>query len=214
VGRRNKHHLPCLLGTLDMLKVGLTGGIGCGKSTVCSIFARLGTPIIDTDILAREAVSKGSTTLEKLVSTIDESILLPDGNLDRSKLREIVFSDPDIRIKVESIIHPEIRSLLVQRLGMLTTPYVVIAIPLLIEKKWNEYVDRVLVVDCSIESQINRTRIRDGNSKESIQRIIDAQVSRDKRLHFADDIIYNDSDISELQMQVDKLHLYYTQMSQ
>ncbi len=195
-----------------MLKVGLTGGIGCGKSTICSIFAQLGTPIIDTDILAREAVAKGSTTLEKLVSNIGESILLPDGNLNRTKLRELVFSDPDIRIKLESIIHPEIRKLLAQQLSILKSPYVVIAIPLLIEKKWNEYIDRILVVDCSIESQLNRTHIRDGDSKQAIQRIIDTQVSREERLNNADDIICNNSDLSELQMQVNKLHLYYTQL--
>jgi dephospho-CoA kinase len=196
-----------------MLKIGLTGGIGCGKSTACDLFTQFGAPIIDTDELARLAVTKDSFTLNKLTTEFGESILLPDGNLDRSKMREIVFSDPELRFKLESIVHPEIRRLLLLQLKNLSAPYVIIAIPLLLEKNWQDAVDRILVIDCSVESQINRTLIRDSDSKEGIQRIIDTQIGRDERLISADDVIYNDSDLPALQTQVEKLHLFYTTLA-
>jgi dephospho-CoA kinase len=195
-----------------MLKVGLTGGIGCGKSTTCDLFAHHGVPIIDTDKLARDAVARGSKTLTKLITEFGRNILQSDGDLDRGKLRKLVFSDPELLNKLEEILHPEIRRLLAHQLENISSPYVIIAIPLLIEKNWQDSVDRILVIDCSVESQIQRVLDRDNDSQEGIQRIIDTQVGRDTRLSAADDIIQNDTDLAALQTQVDKLHLYYTQL--
>ncbi len=195
-----------------MLKIGLTGGIGCGKSTVCKMFSNLGVPIIDTDSLARQAVTIGSPCFNMLVENFGNDILLSDGTLDRKKLRDIVFAD-DVKLgELESIVHPEIRKLLKQQISTMSAPYVVIAIPLLIEKHWNSYVDRILVVDCPEELQIARASSRDGRRPSDIRQIMDAQVTRQQRLAVADDVIHNDSDLDSIHRQVEKLHLYYTQL--
>ncbi len=195
-----------------MLIVGLTGGIGCGKSTACNFFAQLGVPVIDTDELAREAVSVESDTLAKLTDEFGADILLPDKSLNRSLLRKQVFSNPTSLAKLESIIHPEIRRLLSQRLSQIDTEYVVVAIPLLLEKNWRDTVDRILVIDCPVELQIERTLKRDHDTEEGIKRILNIQVSRDDRLSAADDVIHNDSDLDSLKQQVNKLNIYYTQL--
>ncbi len=195
-----------------MLKIGLTGGIGCGKSTVCKIFSDLGVPIIDTDALARQAVTPGSECLNRLVQNFGNDILLTDGILDRKKLRDIVFTDNQKLKELESIVHPEIRRLLRQQLNTISSPYVIIAIPLLIEKSWNNDVDRILVVDCSEESQTARASSRDNRQPSDIQKIMDAQATRQQRLAVADDVIHNDTDLDSVYRQVEKLHLYYTQL--
>lgn len=195
-----------------MLKIGLTGGIGCGKSTVCKIFSDLGVPIIDTDALARQAVTPGSECLNRLVQDFGNDILLTDGSLDRKKLRDIVFTDNQKLKELESIVHPEIRRLLRQQLNTISTPYVIIAIPLLIEKNWNNDVDRILVVDCSEELQIARASSRDDRQPTDIQKIMDAQATRQQRLAVANDVIHNDTDLDSVYRQVEKLHLYYTQL--
>lgn len=195
-----------------MLKIGLTGGIGCGKSTVCKIFSDLGVPIIDTDALARQAVTPGSECLNRLVQNFGNDILLTDGILDRKKLRDIVFTNNQKLKELESIVHPEIRRLLRQQLNTISSPYVIIAIPLLIEKSWNNDVDRILVVDCSEESQTARASSRDNRQPSDIQKIMDAQATRQQRLAVADDVIHNDTDLDSVYRQVEKLHLYYTQL--
>ncbi len=196
-----------------MLKVGLTGGIGCGKSTVCDYFSKLGIPIIDTDVLSRQAVAKGSTTLNTLAREFGSDILLADGSLDRTKMRDLVFSDPEKLQKLESIVHPVIRKLLSQELDKLNAVYVIIAIPLLLEKNWHSAVDRILVIDCPIELQMQRTLKRDDNTEVGIQRIIDVQTSREQKIEAADDVICNDSNLDTLHNRIEQLHLYYTQLA-
>lgn len=196
-----------------MLKIGLTGGIGCGKSTVCNLFTELGVSIIDTDILARQSVLPGSVALGKLVQNFGEDILTHEGKLDRRKLRKIAFEDSEQLERIECIIHPEIRALLHQRLQEPLTPYIIIAIPLLFEKEWQTEVDRILVVDCTEPQQIERASTRDGAEREMIRSIMRKQVSRSNRLDAADDIIHNDSDLAALRPQVERLHNYYTSLS-
>lgn len=197
-----------------MLKVGLTGGIGCGKSTVCELFASLGASIIDTDELAREVVLPGTPALQQLVEHFGESFILEDGSLNRQQLRERVFSNPAERELLERITHPAIRKLLEQRMAAVNSPYVVIAIPLLLEKSWQDRIDRVLVIDCDEELQLERASKRDSNSREQILRIIHSQIPRQQRVEAADDIIHNDADIKSLKEQVQQLHRYYTQLGE
>lgn len=196
-----------------MLKVGLTGGIGCGKSTVCAIFQELGATIVDTDVIAREVVGPNTPGIAALVSHFSQAILQQDGHLDRTALRQIVFSDPGKRQLLESILHPLIRTRLREILGTLQTPYVIIAIPLLVEKGWQTEVDRVLVIDCSEEQQLQRVLQRDGSDRQLISNIIQSQVSRERRLAAADDIIHNDREIADLQEQVERIHLHYSQLA-
>lgn len=196
-----------------MLRVGLTGGIGCGKSTVCRIFKQLGASVIDTDTLAREAVEPGSAALRDLADHFGSGILHDDGTLDRKTLRERAFSDSRTLKQLEQILHPAIRRLLQRRLKQCTAPYVIIAIPLLLEKGWQDEVDRILVVDCSEAQQLARTCARDSNDEALVKRIIAQQVPRLTRLEAADDIIHNDAQPSALQSQVERLHADYTSLA-
>lgn len=196
-----------------MLKIGLTGGIGCGKTTVARLFAELGSPIIDADQIAHELVAKGQPALKQIDQQFDAGILNPDGSLNRSRLREIVFSDPAQKQKLESILHPLVYQAIQTELERLNAPYCIIAIPLLFETNMTHFVDRVLVVDCPVETQIARVRKRDQLSLERIQSIIDSQVSRDVRKSHADDLIDNSESDYRLAEQVKKLHNLYLSLS-
>jgi dephospho-CoA kinase len=196
-----------------MLKIGLTGGIGCGKTTVARLFAELGSPVIDADQIAHELVAKGQPALKQIDQQFDAGILNPDGSLNRSRLREIVFSDPAQKQKLESILHPLVYQSIQTELERLNAPYCIIAIPLLFETNMTHFVDRVLVVDCPVETQIARVRKRDQLSLERIRSIIDSQVSRDVRKSHADDLIDNSESDYRLAEQVKKLHNLYLSLS-
>jgi dephospho-CoA kinase len=196
-----------------MLKIGLTGGIGCGKTTVARLFAELGSPVIDADQIAHELVAKGQPALKQIDQQFDGGILHPDGSLNRSRLREIVFSDPAQKQKLESILHPLVYQSIQAELERLNAPYCIIAIPLLFETNMTHFVDRVLVVDCPVETQIARVRKRDQLSLERIRSIIDSQVSRDVRKSHADDLIDNSESDYRLAEQVKKLHNLYLSLS-
>jgi dephospho-CoA kinase len=196
-----------------MLKIGLTGGIGCGKTTVARLFAELGSPVIDADQIAHELVAKGQPALKQIDQQFDAGILNPDGSLNRSRLREIVFSDPAQKQKLESILHPLVYQSIQAELERLNAPYCIIAIPLLFETNMTHFVDRVLVVDCPVETQIARVRKRDQLSLERIRSIIDSQVSRDVRKAHADDLIDNSESDYRLAEQVKKLHNLYLSLS-
>ncbi|MGJ0492044.1 dephospho-CoA kinase [Methylobacter sp.] len=196
-----------------MLKIGLTGGIGCGKTTVARLFAELGSPVIDADQIAHELVAKGQPALKQIDQQFDAGILNPDGSLNRSRLREIVFSDPAQKQKLESILHPLVYQAIQTELERLNAPYCIIAIPLLFETNMTHFVDRVLVVDCPVETQIARVRKRDQLSLERIRSIIDSQVSRDVRKSHADDLIDNSESDYRLAEQVKKLHNLYLSLS-
>jgi len=192
-----------------MLKIGLTGGIGCGKTTVARLFAELGSPVIDADQIAHELVTKGQPALEQIERQFGAGTLNPDGSLNRSRLREIVFSDPAQKQKLESILHPLVYQSIQAELERLDAPYCIIAIPLLFETHMAHFVDRVLVVDCPVKTQIARVRKRDQLTLERIQSIIDSQVSRAFRKSHADDLIDNSESDYGLAEQVKKLHNLY-----
>lgn len=196
-----------------MLRIGLTGGIGSGKSTVCRLFADLGVPVIDTDRIAHAIVAPGEGALELLAEAFGPDILDAEGALDRAVLRERVFRDEAMRERLEAILHPLIRKQLHSRLEALDAPYVIIAIPLLLEKGWQSEVDRILVVDAEEAAQIERTMSRDGVSREMVQRIMQAQVPRTERVEAAGDIIYNNGRKDALKARVDELHQRYLRMA-
>ncbi|MGZ4956974.1 MAG: dephospho-CoA kinase [Methylobacter sp.] len=196
-----------------MLKVGLTGGIGCGKSTVARIFADLNIPVLDADQIAHSLVEKGQPALARIRQEFGASILNPDGSLNRRHLREIVFSDLKQKQKLESILHPLIYKTLQAELEPLVAPYCIISIPLLFETDMIHLVDRILVIDCPVETQIERVKIRDNLTIERIQSIIDNQVSRAYRIEKADDLIDNSTTDYRLAEQVKKLHNLYLSLS-
>jgi dephospho-CoA kinase len=190
-------------------RVGLTGGVASGKSTVTRIFRGLGVPIIDTDELARDVVEPGQPPLERLVERFGASILTADGHLDRPALRTIVFSDPKARADLEALIHPAIGAEVESRSAVSGGPYQILVIPLLVEKNLGPQLDRVLVVDCEEEMQIQRLRSRDGSTLEEARAILNAQASRTVRLQAAHDVIKNDGAVAGLQAQVGALHARY-----
>ncbi len=194
---------------IPRLRVGLTGGIGSGKSTVSSLFEELGTPVIDADAVAREVVQPGEPALAELVSSFGPDILDPDGRLDRRRLRERVFREPALRHRLESILHPRIKQIMEARVARLEHPYVLLSIPLLLEAQQTDMVDRILVVDAPHELQIRRTCARDQTSAERVTAIMDTQVDRETRLAAADDVIVNDAGLRDLRLAVERLHTRY-----
>lgn len=191
------------------LVVGVTGGIGSGKTTVADFFASLGVPVIDADELARQVVRPGHPAYEAIVRLFGESILSPSGELDRRKLRERVFSDPESRDRLEEIIHPRVYAEIEQQLDALTSTYAIVVVPLLIESGGSKLVDRILVVDSSEAAQIERASHRDGATPDTIRKILAVQLDRKSRLSAADDIIENDSSKASLEQTVRALHHQY-----
>ena len=190
-------------------RVGLTGGIASGKTTVANLFAALGVTIVDTDLLAREVVAPGTPLLNEVVAHFGPDSLTADGSLDRRKLRDRVFADPAERRWLEERLHPAIRALTDKRCDADRGPYCIVAIPLLVETGGEQRFHRVLVVDSEPELQIARVMARDGITREAAQRMLAAQASREARLAVADDVIRNDGDIAYLRDQVEKLHRAY-----
>jgi dephospho-CoA kinase len=195
-------------------RIGLTGGIACGKTTVANLFAALGVPVIDTDLLAREVVASGSPLLAQVAAHFGPRVLMPDGSLDRRELRSRVFADPASRLWLEQLTHPAIRRLTDERCDAAHGPYVIVAIPLLVETGAAERFDRVLVVDCEPEVQIARLTARDGISREEALSMLAAQAPREARLAVAHDVIHNDSDSDRLRNQVESLHREYVAAAQ
>jgi len=196
-----------------VFRVGLTGGIASGKSTVAGFFGALGVPILDSDQVARDVVEPGQPPLERLVERFGRSILTPDGHLDRPALRDIVFSDPRARADLEALTHPAIGAALEARSASAGGPYQILVIPLLVEKNLAAHVDRVLVVDCDEALQLARLSDRDGSTPAQARAIIAAQASRPARLEAADDVLHNDADRGALERQVRALHTRYLQLA-
>jgi len=192
-----------------MLKVGLTGGIGSGKSTVAACFAELGAPVIDADAIARELVAPGMPALQDIAESFGPGILENDGALKRARLRSLIFSDAAQRARLEAILHPLIRREMEARVAKLTHPYCIFSIPLLLETQQAHRVDRVLVVDTPHYLQYRRVMERDHSSAAEVAAILRAQIGFRERLARADDIITNDNDLAHLQRQVGKLHQCY-----
>lgn len=196
-----------------MLKIGLTGGIGSGKSTVAELFAGLGAGVIDSDLIARELTEPGTLTLARIVDDFGAEVLSPDGILDRGVLRERVFRDRAARMRLESILHPPIRDLMLDRVAKLRAPYAVLVVPLLFETGQETLMDRILVVDCLEETQIERVQRRSGISRAEIVRILASQISRAERLARADDVIDNGGELDSLVPQVERRHRSYLDLA-
>lgn len=189
--------------------VGLTGGIGCGKTTVSKLFHELGTPVLDCDVIAHQLVMPGQAAFETIVKHFGTQVLDANGQLNRRAIREIIFKDHSERKWLQDLLHPLILATIREQIKETRAPYVVIVVPLLIEVEAYDLVQRVLVVDSPEELQIQRTMLRDNCSEKHVKRIINTQATRQQRLVKADDIIVNDGNFSSLKRQVEKLHHYY-----
>lgn len=193
----------------NVLRIGLTGGIASGKSLVARYFEELGVPIVDTDVIAREVVAPGSPALDEVRAAFGAAVIGDDGSLDRQEMRRIVFSDEEKRRQLEGILHPRIRESATLQANAAQGPYVIVVVPLLFESPMKESMDRILVVDCSEETQLRRLTARDNEDADSACRIIATQASRKERLSIADDVITNDGSLSETRAAVDALHNFY-----
>jgi len=191
------------------LRIGLTGGIASGKSAVAGAFERLGVPTIDTDRLAREVVEPGQPAFDAVVAAFGPEVVGADGRLDRRALRARVFADAAVRHRLEAIMHPAIRAATAAAVATVSAPYVVIAIPLLVETGQRAAFDRVLVVDCPPDVQLARLRERDAESAAGAAAILAAQASRESRLAAADDVIDNSGSLAALEAAVRSLHGRY-----
>jgi dephospho-CoA kinase len=188
------------------LRIGLTGGIASGKSTVADMFAELGAVIIDTDVIAREVVRPGQPALSEIRDAFGDEFIREDGTLDRAALRQLIFSDDTYRSQLEAIVHPRIRQETVRQATEADGPYQLIVVPLLTESPLKQFVDRIVVVDCNEDTQIRRLLNRDAESEAQARSIFAAQAKREERLAIADDVIRNDDDLESTAAQVAALH--------
>jgi dephospho-CoA kinase len=196
-----------------VFKIGLTGGIGSGKTAASDRFARLGASVIDTDLLSRELVEPGQPALAEIAQAFGRDVLDAAGRLDRAALRQCVFADPSRRRRLEAILHPRIREAMLARAEAAGGPYVICVIPLLVETGQQALVDRVLVIDAPPERQRERVIARDGVATDAVDAILASQVDRATRLAAADDVIVNDGGVAELHAQVDALHRRYIELA-
>jgi len=199
---------------LRPLLIALTGGIASGKSAAADKFAQLGAPVLDTDQIARDVVEPGAATLAQLVAEFGADILDPSGRLDRAGMRERVFKDPSQRKRLEAITHPAIRAELARRSQEAGGAYQIHVIPLLVEGGRGDAYDRVLVVDCPEEDQLQRLMKRDGSSEAQARSILAAQATREQRLAAADDVIVNTGTLQDLQRAVETLHRNYEALAE
>ena len=189
--------------------LGLTGGIGSGKTAVADRFASLGVHVVDADQAARWVVEPGRPALQQIVERFGEEVLLQSGELDRAGLRQKVFADPAERQWLEKLLHPLIRAEVARHLALAESPYAIMVSPLLVESGQYRQVGRVLVVDVPELLQIARTTARDQASEEQVRAILNAQAQREERLKHADDVLVNDRDLSWLAAEVERLHRFY-----
>ena len=194
-------------------RVALTGGIASGKTTVAGLFAELGIPLIDTDVIAREVVEPGQPALAAIVRAFGPEVLDAEGRLDRRRMRERIFADPAARQRLEAILHPAIRAGMERQSRAAGGPYQILVIPLLAEGRRRDHVDRVLLVDVPESLQVERLVCRDGVSSEQAEASLNAQATRAERLAIADDVIQNAGRVDELKQQVRALHEQYLQFA-
>ena len=198
-----------------MFRVGLTGGIGCGKSTVATCFAALDVPLIDTDVIAHQLTAHGGTALSAIRAAFGDDALKTDGTMDRIAMRRRIFSDAKARQQLQAILHPLILQAVQQQLQTLTdVPYVLIVIPLLLETaNYRDMVDHILVVDCLETQQIDRVMARNGMSIAEIEAIMSVQIDRTTRLAEADDVLANTDNLTFLHAQITSLHQKYLELA-
>lgn len=197
-----------------VFRVGLTGGIASGKSTVSQLFAAHDIDIIDADIIARELCQPGRVSYHAIVEHFGKQVLLEDMQLNRPALRELIFSDPQARQQLERILHPAIRQQMFQQSDETSSPYCILVIPLLIEANMQSCVDRILVVNVDNQSQLSRLQERDNLSAAQATQQIAAQLGPAQRLQYADDIIDNSTGNDSLKFQVSQLHALYCQLAE
>lgn len=197
------------------LIVGLTGGIGSGKSAAADIFAELGAAVVDADAIAHELTAPGGAAIESIRAAFGDEMIGANGALDRAAMRKRVFADAEAKVRLEAILHPMIRAEADRRIGEARAPYVVLVVPLLVESgSYRQRVQRVAVVDCPEETQVARVMARSGLSTQEARAIMAAQVSRAERLAAADDVIDNGGDLAGLRAQVEALHRRYVEITQ
>ncbi|WP_244815159.1 dephospho-CoA kinase [Caballeronia sp. Lep1P3] len=199
-----------------MFSIGLTGGIGSGKSTIADLFAARGVPVIDTDVIAHRVTAPGGVAMPLIASEFGSAYLSPDGALDRASMRALVFADDTAKARLEAILHPLIRAETERERHAAGGAYHIVVVPLLIESgNWATRVSRVLVVDCPVETQVARVIERNGFSRDQVLAIIAKQASRQARLAAADDVIVNDetATLDTLGREVDALHARYLQLA-
>lgn len=195
------------------LRIGLTGGVASGKSTVADMFAEHGVPIIDTDLIARDVVQPGQPGLEEIERVFGAEVIDRDGALRRRRLRELVFADEGKRKMLEAILHPRIRDAALEKAEAAGGPYQIIVVPLLVGSPMQKMMDRILVVDVSEAVQLERLRQRDEETEEQARRMIAAQSGRADRLGIADDVVANDGSLEETADQVSSLHRQYLELA-
>ncbi len=197
-----------------MFVVGLTGGIGSGKTAASNAFARLGVDIVDADVVAREVVEPGSPALAEITRHFGQSILMADGGLDRAQLRQRIFSQPEEKRWLEALLHPLIAQETQRQLKNARSPYVIYVSPLLVEGGQQALCNRLVVVDVPEALQLSRTMARDSNDRDQVQRILASQADRQTRLAVATDVIDNIGDLAQLEAQVADLHATFTQLAE
>lgn len=189
--------------------VALSGGIASGKSTIANLFAQLGVPIIDADVIARQVVEIGTDAYKVIVKHFSQEILLPNNEIDRSQLRDIIFNNDHERLWLNNLLHPIIQEQTQIQIAQQTAAYVIWVVPLLVENNLHNLADRVLMVDTPEQLQLERLIQRDNIDESLAQKMISSQISSQKRLTYADDIIVNNGDLTSLTAQVNKLHQQY-----
>jgi dephospho-CoA kinase len=200
---------------MKKLHIGLTGGIGCGKSTVADLFAARGASVVDTDRIAHALTQANGAAMPALLAEFGASCATADGALDRASMRALVFAEPRAKARLEALLHPLIRAATLAEANLATGCYVILAVPLLIESgSWRERVARVLVIDCPESLQIARVMARNGFTQAQVEAIMATQASRQTRLAQADDVIDNSGDIAQLAPQIDRLHALYASLAE
>lgn len=200
--------------TVSNFTVGLTGGIGSGKTTVANIFAQLGATLIDTDLIAHSLTEENGEAVEAIKQAFGYDFILPSGAMDRKKMRQHVFGQPDEKKRLESILHPLIRERTEAAAEKSTGTYTIFVVPLLVESSsWKQRVSRVLVIDCSEQTQITRVINRNRMTREQVLAIMNTQASRNQRLRVADDVIDSELDLTAIRLEVKRLNDKYLKLS-
>ncbi len=196
-----------------MLRIGLTGGIGSGKSSAAAMFARRGVPVIDADEIAKQLVAPGQPAYERIIQRFGKEFVDADGFIDRGRLRRHVFDDPASRRELEAILHPRVRQQIQRQLRALRAPYCVIVIPLIFEANQQDLVDRILVIDAAEDTQVQRVAARSSLADDEIRKIIAAQIGRNVRLRQAHDVITNEGELEQLEERVNAFHTRYLDLA-
>jgi dephospho-CoA kinase len=195
-----------------MHKIGLTGGIGSGKTTVAQFFADLKVPVIDADAVVHELLQNETLIFKKIIAHFGKNFLTSSGELNRVLLRKLIFSDVKAKKWLENLLHPIVYKIMLERANKVKSPYCILVIPLLLETEGFKVVDRVLVVEAAEKSRIDRVVSRDKTTKDQVKNIIASQVDKDARIKKADDVIYNDGTLEELHTKVMELHEKYLRL--